>query len=1289
MQTAVLVLGLLFLTPVLLASNHQFYIRPSEESLCLGEPCYLLPHVLRNAAEYLISNTTLIFTPGNYFISEQIRPVIFGVNNLTLIGSSNTVVYCIAQFGLIIADVTDLVISNLSFFNCSAELVDHINGLAAVNSDVTLINTSFSNSKGTYIVSEGSNLKFLGKTVFSDNQCGISCGIAAYSSSNVEFLGKVVFSNNTCNIGCGIYTTDNTNISFNGNVVFVANQAVFTGSCIYAEHGSNVEFLGAVVFQNNTCLLGCGIYALSNTTISFNGSVMFVENQAASFGGGVYAEHGSNVGFLGTAVFQNNTCLFGCGISALNDSNISFNGKAMFEENVATGDGSGIHANHSSLKFLGRAVFLNNKCVHGCGIFSINTNISFNGSTTFEGNKAANFGSGLFADGSNLEVIGTAVIQNNTCFIGCGILAVAISNVLFNGSALVMGNEATTYGGGFYVHHSNLEFLETVVFQNNTCKGGCGIFALSSASVTISGSAIFEGNNADKVGAGAMIISNSIMEFNSEAVFHNNRAEDGGAIYLHVDKNAALQLNSGAEINITRNHASQSGGGIHISISQFEQLDDPVCFYRSVGAQPHFKVYLVDNRAEVAGHAIYGNVDDCYFQNNSFQDVFSIRPFYNKSDLSLVTSDQTRLCFCMNDTPNCSIVNQSRTIHPGETLEVPVVAVGSTLEATTGAALAVLPSNASLAEAQTSQALQVPLCTHLKYTIHSNPGNLTMQLVTKHVRADGLSERDAGFIARQPSEDRKHYVRFLHLPIFLHLTLLPCPPGFQVENKTCSCNQALQKHNIFNCSIDDETVYRPNPYWVSASSDSTTVHMHCPLDYCAPYDVPITPNLPDEQCQMNHSGILCGGCKANLSMVFGSSRCLQCSYWWLLLIPVFALAGIILVFVLTVLNLTVSIGAINGLIFYANITRANMAVFFPPTNNTAAFVLSVFIAWLNLDIGVEVCFYYGLDMFAKTLLQLAFPLYVWILVIIIIVSSHYSTRAAKLSGKNSVPVLATLFLLSYAKLLRVVISALSFTTVVNYQTGNLSNSSRRYVWLYDANVQYLKGKHIPLFLAALVILVALSVPYTLVLNFVQCLQRRSSYRVLSWLRRLKPLFDAYTGPYKDRHRYWTGLLLFVRVGIFLVFAVIQNVLDQPSLSLLTIIFVAVSLLCFQGMVGGVYKIVYLNFLESFFLANLVCFSGATFYTSLTGGNQAISVYISVGLALAVFLVIIMYSVYKRLKDSQCVISLSKKRHYTHVAQSVADVEPNDETQPQGRVPSQILFFNELREPVMEYCEENN
>ena len=57
-----------------------------------------------------------------------------------------------------------------------------------------------------------------------------------------------------------------------------------------------------------------------------------------------------------------------------------------------------------------------------------------------------------------------------------------------------------------------------------------------------------------------------------------------------------------------------------------------------------------------------------------------------------------------------------------------------------------------------------------------------------------------------------------------------------------------------------------------------------------------------------------------------------------------------------VLNLTVSIGTINGLIFYASIvkTSESTGIFFP---NGSISVLSQFIAWLNLDLGIETCFY--------------------------------------------------------------------------------------------------------------------------------------------------------------------------------------------------------------------------------------------------------------------------------------------------------------------------------------------
>ena len=129
---------------------------------------------------------------------------------------------------------------------------------------------------------------------------------------------------------------------------------------------------------------------------------------------------------------------------------------------------------------------------------------------------------------------------------------------------------------------------------------------------------------------------------------------------------------------------------------------------------------------------------------------------------------------------------------------------------------------------------------------------------------------------------------------------------------------------------------------------------------------------------------------------------------------------------LMLLNFTVSVGTINGLIFYANIFRANHANFLSQKASLSFF--GVFIAWLNLDLGFEVCFYEGLDAYAKTWFQFLFPLYIWFIVITIIVVTRNSLHTSRFIGKNAVQVLATLFLLSYAKLLHIIILVYSSTT---------------------------------------------------------------------------------------------------------------------------------------------------------------------------------------------------------------------------------------------------------------------
>ena len=83
-------------------------------------------------------------------------------------------------------------------------------------------------------------------------------------------------------------------------------------------------------------------------------------------------------------------------------------------------------------------------------------------------------------------------------------------------------------------------------------------------------------------------------------------------------------------------------------------------------------------------------------------------------------------------------------------------------------------------------------------------------------------------------------------------------------------------------------------------------------------------------------------------------------------------------FFISILNLTVTQGMINGLIFYANIVWTSQNILLPlhEINNAAIVFLRPFLAWINLDFGIETCFISGLTALVKTWLQFLFPVYI-------------------------------------------------------------------------------------------------------------------------------------------------------------------------------------------------------------------------------------------------------------------------------------------------------------------------
>ena len=233
------------------------------------------------------------------------------------------------------------------------------------------------------------------------------------------------------------------------------------------------------------------------------------------------------------------------------------------------------------------------------------------------------------------------------------------------------------------------------------------------------------------------------------------------------------------------------------------------------------------------------------------------------------------------------------------------------------------------------------------------------------------------------------------------------------------------------------------------------------------------------------------------------------------------------------------------------------------------------------------CFFDGLTTYVKTWLQLVFPLYILALVGVMIIASNYSTRVTRLLGTNAVSVLATLVLLSYTKVMRILITAFSFTTL----TG--SQHYHSVVWLADGNIKYFEAKHAFLFISALLVLLLFGVPYTATLTAAPWIQRSRFRCVSSLYNRFKPLFDAYMGPYKDRHRYWTGILLLVRVVLIVLFSSIANTntLAGPQLNLLLL---SLSSFALFGLTAALkpYKNRLLNGLEIFYLTILFIISSS-------------------------------------------------------------------------------------------------
>ena len=1122
--------------------------------------------------------------------------------------------------------------------------------LMAKTSIVSCRNSSFTNNSasvdaGVMMLTEGS-LAESSNNHFQENRVGRDGGVILMEESKIISTSDSFSGNKASRDGGVLHCTGS--VPFQASLIesgtFKRNRANHDGGVVYAYQGNITTNMVTVLdnsadqdggvfkmlqgslrissgsFSNSSAHYG-GVMCANRLTLTVNSSI-FSENVATV--GGTFYISGSIHNKFDSIILEFNKAT--SAVMYLMDSSAHFSGNATFSENFGS-----LVVVTSNVTFLNSAIFTNNtyyempnpdQIVHtellGGAITAFHSSIAFQGECHFSDNQAQSGGAVRLIK-SRIDVHGNLTFSNNFASESGGGVYLYQSELTCHhySTLMLLGNTAGTNGGGVYAFSSNINL------RNNK--------SLASTDLKLH----FVDNLAEK-GGGVYLEMNSVIYIHRYAPSHEpypilnfttNFADYGGAIFNSDNTNFG-----------TCTHFDNKTHSIpHECSIQILSLYDITSFSNpSLTDMSKHNVYFLENNATVSGSSLYGgSLDKCTVSSMAGEDSVVKEDQKNTGLMYLETisdiqrpdigSPPEKVCFCINGQPDCDLqLHPKMQVERGDRIMVPVAVFDEARNPIKGATVhgSLSSNNSSLCRHQRdkSSPLQGELCSEFTFRAFSIRASDSLILQIENGPCEHLVPPQIQVPLQFPWCDS-------------------CPIGFrrfEDQELGCRCDCHPDLENYFsNCNSKTQTLQKESSAWIAYVNSSNhthgfIIHPYCPLDYCKPTDSPVYLNFNEEngsnaQCANSRSGMLCGSCPPGLSLSLGSSRCLECPRLWPLQtvgIIVFALlAGLILVAIILAVNLTVAVGTLNGIIFYVNIVAANQKTFLPFTQPN---FVTVFINWLNMEIGIDVCFFKGMDAHSKTFLQLAFPAYVIVLVLMIIVISEYSTRFAHLIGKkNPMATLTTLILLSYTKFLYTIIAAFSFATI-RYPDG-----SSETVWLPDASIGYLQGRHLVLFLTA-VFIVMLSVAYTALLFSWQWLIHCQHRTAFGWVKNqnLIHFLEPYHAPYTFKHRYWTGLLLLVRVVLYIISA--TNVSGDPRVALVSTVSLITFLLLLKGFLGArLYKTTLVDLLEVFMYFNLLMFSALSWYALETNSprQQAIA-YTSISITIFLLLIVILYHVYK-------------------------------------------------------------
>ena len=1210
-----------------------------------------------DALESFASNSILRFDPGVHVL--QIPSINRGLENVSLIGDGqlNTIISCEEGVGLAFVDITGLTIEHITLQRCGMNgenLSNVLNKLSKNIShkvphslnvslllgncrDTILRRVTVMNTIGVGLL----GINVIGRSSFTHLNFSSNAYNSDLSSCLASFTPTILHTRRYEQLiggGAFLIYSDGPNLTENTSAELIIDQSTFENNKDCSITSMIALYLGQDYYASAT-LRDMGYHIGSGGGLSI---ILTQLNYDVEIN--VTSSH-----------FQNNEGTHGAGahvftFSDTHNSSITFS-DCLFTGNGVSRSSAGYHLDFSS---------------SGSGI-AILTNCIRPYCSDCETTSTARSGLIQISISNTNFTSNTAYIAGAVYLWSPGYISGLREKVKLLLKACRFESNRAAFGAAIYVYEQNMsperggtqvEVSDSVAENNKiisrdgskiqSVRQSTGAIDIRYINFTMRNCLVY-GNNET-----GLYSQRSIIHLQENVTFDSNTGTFGGAMCLLYYTHLIITRNS--NVTFRDNHGSVYGGVFYVDFYQqpvysynyrdcFLYLNSSDDFYCndystcSILNDLDINVYFIGNSAPL-GEIAYGTtLSSCFWGQftRNYTDVSNFWHYlYNESSVFHFDSDPDGVQFVTTPVTNLKVQDREaeyRTM-PGQSFDIRFIAMDRLSQ----------PVQALISSTVLSANNMVATLLYTRSSDFNSSNNVSQTTLTAYGEQNS-SLRVAVFAVDS----------FATTEIDITLTACSIEYEYDTENKSCNCLNVLNQYEI-NCAMDNEHITIPNHLWMGPANINgnkiLTVRV-CIFDYCKSGTKSIKPGDFDSQCAEGYGrrGLLCGSCAENYSAVFGSNRCKKCeSYHSLLLLIAFAAAGVVLIAIVAFLKVSVSEGYLYGILFYSHIV-VQCSYRLDPSNTS---ILTP-IAFLNLNLGIEVCFYKGMDSLAHTGLKFVFPLYIYSLMAIMVIFARYFKCPGSISfsaGKT----FATLLILSYSSILKTCIESISFVYIETVK-GDVTIR-----WLIDPTVQYFTGFHIMLVIISVVLLITYIIPLPFILLF------PSKVYQFKCTKRFKPIFDAFWCSFDPKFRCWLGIRM-LSLGIITAVWYAEYPIDMFATVTFLVCFAAIqmTIMPFEG--------VWKNAADNFFLVNLIVFfQGALFFgykyrvidstgqEKTTHRNHTIFSVVVVASAYVVFSLILVYQVYHCLTQRMQAYVSGFIRGTKLTKKFIAWITPVDQTQ---------------------------